>query len=247
MGCEGEPLFCFGAIDGTIRHITRPGGDPTVQQSCYNGRKRFHAIEYQAVVAVSGIILSLFGGVPGRHNDRFMANQSHIREILRDWAVDEDGHQYFVYGDGGYTGSEYILCPSLLTTETMRKMNQAWSRQRISVEWMFGRIVNLFTKLDAVKSHKIHRSEVGLWYLFCTLLTNCYTCMKGNQVSRHFQCTPPTLEEYLTPRDPDFEKWMDRYRPDPQYLSIYGDLFKSRYNPDGEMEFDCARTEYRQI
>lgn len=245
---EEENLYCIGAIDGTARHIARPSGRHAAQESVFDGHHRFHAIQYQAVVTPDGIITSLFGGVPGRHNDRFMVNQSHIKEILRDWAWDEEGNQYFLYADGGYSPSEFILCPSLLATDFMRKMNKLWSQHRVSVEWMFGKIVNLFKLLDNEKAHKVYRSEVGLWYLFCVLLCNCHTCLYGSQTSTHFKCPPPELEEYLTERDPHFEEWMDRYRPDPQFLRLFGDEHWSRYNPDARADFDSTRTmERRQI
>lgn len=152
---EEDELFCIGAIDGTSRPIARPGGRNVAQEGMFDGHHRWHAIEYQAVLMVDGIVASLFGGVTGNNNDRFMVAQSHIKEILHDWAWDEEGHQYFVYADGGYSPSEFILCPSPLSTKTMEKMNKAWSQQRVCVEWVFGKTVSLFTLLDNKNAHKL--------------------------------------------------------------------------------------------
>lgn len=245
---EEEKLFCIGAIDGTSRPIARPGGWNRAQEGMYDGHHRCHAIEFQSVVTVDGIIISLFGGVPGTNNDRSMLNESHIKEILRDWARDEEGNSYFLYADGGYSLSEFILCPNLISTDAMESMNKAWSQQRVAVEWMFGKIVSLFTLLDNKRAHKIYRSEVGLWYLFCALLTNCHTCLYGSIVGSHFNCPPPQLEEYLTQRDPDFEKWMHKYRPDPTYVTLFGDVHAAEYYSNAIADFECTRTmERREI
>lgn len=40
-------------------------------------------------------------------------------------------------------------------------------------------------------------SLVGALYLVAVLLVNIQICLNGNQVSEWFQCTPPSLDEYL--------------------------------------------------
>ena len=35
------------------------------------------------------------------------------------------------------------------------------------------------------------------FYKLGALLTNCLTCLDGNQVGESFHCQPPILEEYL--------------------------------------------------
>ena len=49
---------CWGFIDGTIRSICRPVEN---QKYVYNGHKRVHALNYQAIVAGNGIIANLHG------------------------------------------------------------------------------------------------------------------------------------------------------------------------------------------
>ena len=54
---------CFGFIDGTLRPISRPDGNPRV---VYNGNKRVHVIKFQSVALPSGLIGHLYGPV-GRY------------------------------------------------------------------------------------------------------------------------------------------------------------------------------------
>ena len=41
------------------------------------------------------------------------------------------------------------------------------------------------------------RQPLALYYKLGALLTNCLTCLDGNQVGESFHCQPPILEEYL--------------------------------------------------
>ena len=38
---------------------------------------------------------------------------------------------------------------------------------------------------------------VGAMYMAAVLLTNIHTCFNESQVSKAFDCAPPTLEDYL--------------------------------------------------
>ena len=38
---------------------------------------------------------------------------------------------------------------------------------------------------------------VAALYEIALLLSNCLTCLRGNQVSERYNIRPPTLEEYL--------------------------------------------------
>ena len=71
------------------------------------------------------------------------------------------------------------------------------SSVRISVEWLFGDIVNYFAFLDFKKKHKLFQAPIGKMYLVCALLTNARTCLYGNITSEYFRLDPPSLEEYF--------------------------------------------------
>ena len=68
---------------------------------------------------------------------------------------------------------------------------------RVSIEHIFGKVVTLWASVDYKKQQKLFGTSPGRAYLNAQFLTNCYTCMYGNQTSAQFGCTPPTLREYL--------------------------------------------------
>ena len=71
------------------------------------------------------------------------------------------------------------------------------SKIRVPVEWSFGKIVNLFGFLDYSKKNKIYGQAVGADWQICTLLTNCHSCLYGNEVAKYFVVPTPDLEDYL--------------------------------------------------
>ena len=71
------------------------------------------------------------------------------------------------------------------------------SKARISVEWIFGDIVNYFAFVDFKKNLKIGLSAVWKMYRICALLNNARACLYKNTTSLYFHVDPPTLEEYF--------------------------------------------------
>lgn len=225
---HGEFLPCFGFIDGTAKRINRPAGVSVKQQAMYDGHHRFHGFEYQGITTPDGIVIMLFGPVPGRMNDLYMVKASNLEEMFegefRVW--EEGGEQYFVYGDQGYMTTPFVLAGKKDPSKLEAKMNRAWSDERVTVEWTFGSIIALWQSIDCFRMQKAQQRLVAVWYLVSVLLTNCYVCVRGkSEVSQHFdQCPTPTLEEYLTPCSEKFEEWRERYHPHhPTFVSVFGD------------------------
>ena len=67
------------------------------------------------------------------------------------------------------------------------------SSVRVSVEWIFGDIINYFKFLD------FQLSAVGKMYIVSVLLQNqnARSCFYGSTTSEFFDCEPPTIEEYF--------------------------------------------------
>ena len=68
---------------------------------------------------------------------------------------------------------------------------------RVSVEWVFGEIVEYFAFVDFKKNQKIGLQEVGTMYITCALLQNAMTCLYGSSTSTFMGLHPPSLEEYF--------------------------------------------------
>jgi nuclease HARBI1 len=71
------------------------------------------------------------------------------------------------------------------------------SKVRITIEQCFGEVLKYWQFNSHKYNLKIGNSPVGGMYMVAVLLTNIQTCLRGNQVSEYFDCTPPSLDVYL--------------------------------------------------
>ena len=188
---------CWGFVDGTVRPICRPQRD---QRAVYNGHKRVHAIKFQSVVTPNGMIANLYGPVEGRRHDSRMLAMSGLLEQLEQHSFSPTGQALCIYGDPAYPHRLHLQCPfarrAVLTPEE-QAFNQSMSQVRVSVEWVFGDIVNYFKFVDFKKNLKIGLSSVGKFYVASALMRNALTCLYGNTTSAFFDLQPPALNEYF--------------------------------------------------
>lgn len=135
----------------------------------------------------------------GRKHDAGMLTDSGLLDDLQQFAVSPTGQPMCVYGDPAYPLRIHLQAPfrQARITPEMQEFNAAMSSVRVSVEWLFGDIINSFKFLDFKKNLKIGLSSVGKMYVVCALLRNAITCLYGNQTSLFFELEPPTLEEYF--------------------------------------------------
>ena len=107
---------------------------------------------------------------------------------------------YHLYGDPAYPLLPHLITPfkTHALTQTKRECNRAMSSIRESVEWGFGKVIQIFAFLDYKKNLKIGLQPVHQYYTVGMLLGNCHTCVYGSQTSIYFNCVPPTLAEYLS-------------------------------------------------
>ena len=73
--------------------------------------------------------------------------------------------------------------------------NSSMSKVRVTVEWMFGEVINNFKFTDFKKNLKIGLSCVGKFHRVSAILTNAHTCHYKNNVTQYFAIDPPLLEE----------------------------------------------------
>ena len=141
----------------------------------------------------------MFGPIEGRRHDAFMLSVSGILDKIK-YLTQPNGEPYVLYGDPAYGVSGNILSPfrGQQLTPTEQEFNRAMSAVRVSVEWSFGKIVQLFAYLDFKKNQKILLQPVAKYYLVGTLLTNCHTCLYGSQTTTFFDMPPPSLKVYLS-------------------------------------------------
>ena len=79
-----------------------------------------------------------------------------------------------LYGDPAYPLRVNLQGPFkyAILTPQMQEFNAAMSVVRISVEWLFGDIINYFKFIDFKKNLKIRLSSVGKMYVVCAILRN---------------------------------------------------------------------------
>lgn len=127
-----------------------------------------------------------------------MYGNSNVLDIIRAIMTSEETRLY-IYDDSAYNDRYGILCPFHNPPPgPKRDFNVNMSSARIAVENSFGITRNLWTRHAFDKQMKLGLSPVATYYKTAILLTNCFTCIRGNQTSKRYFMRPPTLHEYLT-------------------------------------------------
>lgn len=184
-------------IDGTTQQVCRPTRG---QQSVYSGNHRVHGVCYVASRAGDGICDNLCLAMAGRHHDAFAINPNQLVQQLEEVSATL-GTQVAVYGDsafygfGPHIGHAYKDCAA--TTPDQAQETLDMYSGRIIIEWQFGEQDGAWAILRNKHAKKILNSPVELHFNLCVLLTNCATCLRGNNTSAYFDLDPPLLDDYL--------------------------------------------------
>ena len=110
-----------------------------------------------------------------------------------------DVGQMCVFGDPAYPLRVHLQATyrNGILTAMMEAYNAEMRSVRVTVEWLFGNIINDFKILyiHFKKNLNIGMSSVGKMYLVCALLHNAITCLYGNSIAEFFGLNTPSLEE----------------------------------------------------
>ena len=136
----------------------------------------------------------MFGPVEGKGHDSSMLLLSGMMPVLQNFLLGPNGERLCVYGDPAYPLRWYLQAPfrGAQITADQNEFNKSMSKARVSVEWLFGNIIETFKFSDYKKSQKI-----GKMYRVSALLTNAHTCLYKNNCSHSFDLEPPFLEDYF--------------------------------------------------
>ena len=195
---SGAPLQnCWGFVDGTVRPVCRPG---QFQRMLYNGHKRVYSMRFQSVVAPNGLVPNLYGPVEGKRHDSGMLAESGLLDDLQLHSFAPNGDPLCIYGDPAYPLRVHLQAgfKGANLTPQQKEWNKQMSAVRVSVEWIFGDIINYFKFLDFKKNLQVGLSAVSKMYVVCALLHNARCCLYGNMTSSFFDTEAPILEEYFT-------------------------------------------------
>jgi len=190
-GCpEGH---CFGFIDGTMFTICRP----TVgQEAMYNGWKRQHKVKYQCVVLPNFLIGDWFGPGAGRAHDSQVLADSNLVARLQGMRGRLDV-ELCVYGDPAYPVHDVLLrAPKGRMNNAMEAYATLMSHYRESVEWVFGKMGELWPFVTDVRRKTTGSRATSKEDCVAALLTNYHTCRYGGVANRYFDTLPPSMSEY---------------------------------------------------
>lgn len=129
-----------------------------------------------------------------------MLAESNLLQNLENHAFSPTGEPMCLYGDPAYPLRLQLQAPfrEVQLTPEMVAYNKSMSSVRVSVEWIFGDIVNYFKFMDFKKNLKIGLSQIGKMYIVAAILRNALTCLYGSETSQFFELDPPTLQEYFS-------------------------------------------------
>jgi hypothetical protein len=165
---------------------------------CYSGQKRCHGLKYQGITLPNGLFASMFGPIEGRHHDAYLL---HVSGIMGEFGfMINNGQIYSLYGDSAYPLMMNLINPhkNTVTGSPEAKFNERMSSVRVSNEWGFQMIGQLWQTVDFKRYARVFQNRFGRQYRVATLLTNCVSCVRGqNLTSMYFDCDVPELSDYL--------------------------------------------------
>lgn len=154
-------------------------------------------MKFQSLLLPNGIIANLYGPVNGRRHDGFVLQKSRILNKL-EAKFQAFANKPHMYSDTGYPLSTFLITPFKGTRDQREKIvNNQMSKLRVTVEWGFAKVIQLFAFVDFKKNLKVYHQHVGDYYKVAVILANCHTCLYGSQVCQYFDCNSPDLQEYL--------------------------------------------------
>lgn len=163
-----------------------------------------YSLKYQVITSPCGLIEYLYGPVQGRHHDSWMVVASNLDNQLSEICNPGPGEgrgNFYIYGDPAYKPSPYLLRGNRRQTRLSPEaldVQVRMNRMRVSVEWGFKEVTELFPALSYRRGQRLLLSPLALQYKVAVILMIAITCFRGgNQTSAFFKCRPPSIEEWL--------------------------------------------------
>ena len=193
---KGVPntLRLFGVIDTKKHLVCKPGQN---QRALYSGHKRVHCVKYQRLEAPDRLILHCTPCFDGRRGDGYILRRSQLLNFLR-------RHPLFlgfvILGDSAYPNNDVMVSiyKGRHFPELAEAFNSIMCPIRTCVEWGYDKIVCYWAFVDFKKQMKVQHVRVEAMWHIAVFLTNAITCAKGgNQISKYFNLSPPSMEQFL--------------------------------------------------
>ena len=113
---------------------------------------------------------------------------SGMMPVLENFSIGPNGERLCIYGDPAYALRWFLQGPlrGAQITSDQNEFNESMNKVCISVEWLFGNVIENFKFSDYRKSQKI-----GLSSHISALSTNAHTCLYKNHCSKYFDLNLP--------------------------------------------------------
>ena len=239
----------IGFLDATHHYICQPS---KTQAAVYKGRMKANCVKVQTVVTPDGLISCVYGPVSGRPHDIILCDQSgldniHLRQlnaaldldVVNPWEPDAfAGHPYTIYGDGAFLTYDFIRHPYLKPRQQelapqFEAVNTAMASVRSgTVEIGHKLCFTLFQQLGLEQRPTAVLSPVGQALINAFFLTNCFTCLRGNQIADFMAeeageelkvgMEAASLADYISRVCPLLDQPHDPVPPPPENLGIAG-------------------------
>ena len=108
---------------------------------------------------------------------------SGMMPVLENFSIGPNGERLCIYGDPAYALRWFLQGPlrGAQITSDRNEFNESMNKVCISVEWLFGNVIENFKFSNYRKSQKIRLSSH-----ISALSTNAYTCLYKNHCSKYF-------------------------------------------------------------
>ena len=125
-----------------------------------------------------------------------MLAESGLLQQLTQHSDSPTGQPLCIYGDPAYPFSVHLREPfnGAKMTDDEKYHNKSMSKIRVSMEWVFGDIINYFAFMDF---RKIGLSSVGKMYITCVLLPNEAACLYHNVTTDLIGIGPSSIDNYF--------------------------------------------------
>lgn len=199
---------CAGFVDAKTFPIAKPcpsndgGHGNALQAAFFDGHKWTHGVKVQQVALLNGL-MTAWGPIDAFHHDAYICHLSNLIPQLTQMTDPLLG-EFFLFGDAGYPLRRQLhrIAKNVAPGSPAGLYNRMFSSIRISVEWNFGGITNVWARPSLKKELKLFagsRQSAAKQVMMAFLMQNLLTCVKGqNETSKYFGCPPPTLINYLT-------------------------------------------------
>ena len=187
------------------------------QRAFFSGYNKFCGLKYLLVNTPHGMTALLHGPESNRRSDPHLVKSCRLEEQLENLSANflPAGQRAKCYGDFIFKITNFVQGPHNphLYSVAFQAANEAYcadllaqdrtlSAVRISAEWIIAIGQNKFPlvgdkkKFKLMSNNKLQPTKTQI--NVAIFLTDVITALYGNQISKYFDCAPPSLEDYFT-------------------------------------------------